>query len=73
MTDMDSILSEVTGAADPVEVIRTHVLAQGGVWADETPISGIFEIQLAGLIGIVPSAPAAAEDWIMQARQRTAA
>jgi hypothetical protein len=73
MTDMDSILSEVAKAADPVAVIRKHVLAQGGVWADETPISGLFEIQLAGLIGIGPSAPTAAEDWIMQARQRNAA
>jgi hypothetical protein len=43
------------------------VLARGGVWADDPPASGLFEIQLLGLSGIGSTAETAVKDWIVQA------
>jgi hypothetical protein len=69
MTDIASILADVSRATQPVAVIRDLVLQQGGSWCDPSTNAGIFEVQLAGLVGIGPSQAAAVDDWIVQARQ----
>lgn len=67
MVEITRILAEIRRAADPVQVARDLVLADGGAWLAPENHRGLFEIQLAGLVGIGPSARAAVEDWIAQA------
>ena len=67
--DIPAVLSEVAAAGNPVEVIRDLVLRTGGFWQDKVEGSGLFEIQLAGITGLGPSAEAAVEDWLIQARR----
>lgn len=69
MADIASILADVCRAPDPVTVIRDRVLEQGGAWCDPSATPGIFEIQLAGLVGIGPSLTAAVDDWLVQANE----
>ena len=69
MTDIASILADVSRASEPVTVIRDLVVEQGGSWCDPAATSGIFEVQLAGLVGIGPSQAAAVDDWILQANE----
>ena len=68
MSEIANILYEIAREADPVGVIRSWVLAQGGFWPEAEIQSGLFEIQLAGLIGLGPSVQAAVEDWVYQAK-----
>ncbi len=68
MTNIATMLAAVTQASNPVSVIRALVLEQGGAWADPENLSGLFEIQLAGLVAIGPTARAAVEDWNLQAQ-----
>jgi hypothetical protein len=70
MTDIAQILEELAKSADPVDVLRSLVLEQGGFWSNPTEPSGLFEVQFAGLIGIGPSPASAVDDWIMQAHAR---
>ena len=70
MTHIDDIaltLHKLRSASDRLAVARQIVLDRGGYWADDPPSSGIFEIQLLGLVGIGSGAATAIEDWIMQA------
>lgn len=69
MTDIASILADVSRATEPVNVIRDRVIEQGGSWCDPCTTPGIFEIQLAGLVGIGPSLTAAVDDWLVQANE----
>ena len=65
-TELIAVLEQ---APDPVEAVKTLVLAAGGTWVEPEPgIPGIAEIQLAGLVGIGPSLPAAVDDWLLQAQ-----
>ena len=68
MTDIATLLSRIDAAAEPTETIRSLVLEHGGLWCDPENVTGIFEIQLAGLVGIGPSAASAVDDWTLQAR-----
>jgi hypothetical protein len=68
MSEIAHILAEITRTADPVGAIRSCVLARGGTWPDAEIRSGLFEIQLAGLVGLGASARTAVEDWILQAK-----
>jgi hypothetical protein len=68
MTDVAQVLSELSGSADPVAVLRTAVLSQGGFWPEQPPASGLFEVQLCGVVGIGPSQAAAVDDWVTQAK-----
>jgi hypothetical protein len=70
--DLPALLSEVTSASNPVEMIRDLVLQTGGFWQEAGEKTGLFEIQLAGIIGLGPSAEAAVDDWLMQARRAKA-
>ena len=70
MTDLEQIIAEISLSADSVEALRHLVLAHDGFWSDQTPQSGIFEIQMAELVGIGPCPAAAADDWIAQAKAR---
>ena len=70
MTDIADILAEVMHSPEPVDAIRAMVLAHGGSWADPENVSGLFEVQLAGLIGIGPSAASAVDDWVYQAKRQ---
>jgi hypothetical protein len=70
MTDIVHLLSALESAQDPVETIRSLVLEHGGLWCDPEHATGVFEIQLAGLVGIGPSAASAVDDWKLQARAR---
>jgi hypothetical protein len=70
MTDIAQILEELAKSADPVDVLRSLVLEQGGFWSNPTEPSGLFEVQFAGLIGIGPSPASAVDDWITQAHGR---
>lgn len=65
--DIASTLHRLAGAKDRVAAAREIVLARGGVWADDPPASGLFEIQLLGLPGIGSTAETAVKDWIVQA------
>ena len=70
MSEIDDIawtLHRLAGAKDRVAAAREIVLACGGVWADEPPASGLYEIQLRGLLGIGSTAETAVKDWIVQA------
>lgn len=70
MTHIDDIaltLHKLRSASDQLAVARQIVLERGGHWADDPPPSGIFEIQLLGLVGIGSGAATAIEDWIAQA------
>jgi hypothetical protein len=55
--------------------MRSAVLSQGGFWPEQQPTSGLFEVQLFGVVGIGPSQAAAVDDWVVQAKAylRTAA
>ena len=68
-SDLPALLKEVTSASNPVEVIRALVLQTGGFWQDETRKSGLFEIQLAGIMGLGSSAETAVDDWLQQAQR----
>jgi len=68
MSEIANILADIARTADPVGVIRSSVLAQGGFWPDAEIQSGIFEIQLAGIIGLGSSLRTAVDDWILQAK-----
>lgn len=65
--DFAQILQQLRAASDGLAVARQIVLDRGGYWADDPPASGIFEVQILGLVGIGPSAETAVEDWIAQA------
>ena len=70
MTQTDTIteiLRQLASANDRVAAARQIVLEHGGQWADDPPPSGIFEIQLLGLVGIGSGAATAIEDWMAQA------
>lgn len=70
MTHIDDIaltLQQLRSTNDRVAVARQKVLERGGHWADNPPPSGIFEIQLLGLVGIGSGAETAVEDWVAQA------
>ena len=69
MTDIAQVLSKVSAAADPVEILRAAVLSQDGFWPAEQRGVGIYEVQLFGVVGIGPSLSAAADDWIVQAKE----
>ena len=69
MTDIEDVLAEMAKAADPVDTIRHLVLAQGGTWTDAENATGLFDVQLAGLVGIGPSAATAVDDWLQQAKK----
>ena len=68
MTDIQRVLTEIAKVADPVNAIRRLVLAHGGTWTDADNATGLFEVQLAGLVGIGPSAATAVDDWLQQAK-----
>jgi hypothetical protein len=70
MTDLKQMLDQVSRSAAPADVLRDLVLQNDGFWSVPTEISGLFEVQLAGLVGLGPSPAAAADDWIVQARAR---
>lgn len=70
MTDLKQMLDQVSRSAAPADVLRDLVLQHDGFWSDPKEISGLFEVQLAGLVGLGPSPAAAADDWIVQARAR---
>lgn len=65
--DFPQILQQLRAASDRLAAARQIVLERGGYWADDPAPSGIFEIQLLGLMGIGSSAETAVEDWITQA------
>ena len=69
MTDIAQILSKISGATDPVDVLRAAVLSQDGFWPAQQTGVGIYEVQLFGVVGIGPSLSAAADDWIVQAKE----
>ena len=69
MTDIEDVLTEMAKAADPVNAIRRLVLAHGGTWTDAENATGLFEVQLAGVVGIGPSAATAVDDWLQQAKK----
>lgn len=69
MTDIASVLSQISQASDPVEALRSAILDQDGAWPNENA-TGLFEIQLHSVIGLGPSQQAAVDDWIVQARIR---
>ena len=69
MTDIAQVLSKVSAAADPVEILRSAVLSQDGFWPTQQRGAGIYEVQLFGVVGIGPSLSAAADDWIVQAKE----
>jgi hypothetical protein len=75
MTDIAQVLSKVSAAADPVDVLRAAVLSQDGFWPAQQAGVGIYEVQLFGVVGIGPSLAAAVDDWVVQANAyaRTAA
>jgi hypothetical protein len=75
MTDIAEVLAQLSGPDDPVVVLRSAVLSQGGFWPEQQPGSGLFEVQLFGVVGIGPSQAAAVDDWVVQAKAylRTAA
>ena len=68
MNDMTQVLEDISKAPEPVEALRSAVLSQGGFWPDLGTGSGLFEVQLFGVIGFGPSQAIAADDWIVQAR-----
>lgn len=68
MSEIANILLQIARATDPVGVVRSCVLAQGGSWPDAETQSGVFEIQLAGLIGLGSSLRTAVDDWVLQAK-----
>jgi hypothetical protein len=61
------IVDQLRVVTDKVAMVRDLVLEHGGFWQDPENQTGLFEIQLAGLAGIGPSAAAAVEDWLAQA------
>lgn len=65
--EIAQILHQLASANDRVAAARNIVLEHGGHWHDDLPPSGLFEIQLLGLMGLGPSAETAIEDWIAQA------
>ena len=67
--DIPAVLSKLSASSNPVEVIRDLVLRTGGFWQDTEEASGLFEIQLEGIMGLGSSAQAAVEDWVIQARR----
>ncbi|HEV8035916.1 hypothetical protein [Yoonia sp.] len=69
MTDIAQVLSKVSAAVDPVEILRSAVLSQDGFWPAQQRGAGIYEVQLFGVVGIGPSLSAAADDWIVQAKE----
>ena len=75
MTHIDDIaltLEQLRSTNDRLMTARQIVLERGGTWADDPPPSGIFEIQLLGLVGIGSGAETAVEDWMAQAENLTA-
>lgn len=71
MEELQHILAQLERAKDPIEVIRAKVMQDGSQWVEPgKDLSGIFEIQLSGLVGIGPTVPAAVDDWILQAKAR---
>ena len=69
MTDIAQVLSKLSGANDPVDVLRSAVLSQDGFWPAQQTGVGIYEVQLFGVVGIGPSLSTAADDWIVQAKE----
>jgi hypothetical protein len=70
MTDLKQMLDLVSRSAAPADVLRDLVLQHDGFWSDPREISGLFEVQLGGLVGLGPSPAAAADDWLVQAHAR---
>ena len=69
MADIPQILGQLAQAEDPTEVIKAHVLQEGGLWLEPgEQVRSLVEIQLCGLVGIGPGVAAAVDDWIVQAR-----
>ena len=72
MAEMAQILAQVERAEDPLEVLKAQIEEDGGLWLEaDLQVRGIVELQLCGLVGIGPTVSAAADDWILQARERT--
>lgn len=65
--NLTPIVEQLRVVTDKVAMVRDLVLEHGGFWQDPENQTGLFEIQLAGLAGIGPSAAAAVEDWLAQA------
>ena len=68
MTEIAAILTQIEASKDPVATVRRLVLAHGGHWCDPENAHGLYDVQLMGLAGIGPSAAAAVDDWLMQAK-----
>lgn len=70
MSDMTQVLADISTAPEPVGALRLAVLSHGGFWPELETGAGLFEVQLFGVIGFGPSQAIAADDWIVQARER---
>jgi len=74
MSDQDefkSIIARVSNAGDPLDELRSLVLASGGHWSDAVD-SALFEINFLGVAGLGYGAAAAVKNWVQSAQRSNA-
>ena len=74
MSDQDefqSIIARVSNAGDPVNELRSLVVASGGHWSDMVD-NALFEINFLGVAGLGHGAAAAVEHWVQNAQRSNA-
>lgn len=74
MSDQDefqSIIARVSNAGDPVNELRSLIVASGGHWSDMVD-NALFEINFLGVAGLGHGAAAAVEHWVQNAQRSNA-
>ena len=74
MSDQDefqSIIARVSNAGDPVNELRSLIVASGGHWSDVVD-NALFEINFLGVAGLGYGAADAVEHWVQNAQSSNA-
>ncbi|SDY83810.1 hypothetical protein SAMN05444486_1051 [Lentibacter algarum] len=69
--EFQSIIARVSNAGDPVNELRSLIVASGGHWSDMVD-NALFEINFLGVAGLGHGAAAAVEHWVQNAQRSNA-
>ena len=69
--EFQSIIARVSNAGDPVNELRSLIVASGGHWSDMVD-NALFEINFLGVAGLGHGAAAAVEHWVQNAQRAIA-
>ena len=69
--EFQSIIARVSNAGDPVNELRSLIVASGGHWSDVVD-NALFEINFLGVAGLGYGAADAVEHWVQNAQRSNA-